>query len=92
MIGIQSYGVYIPRLRLERAAIFQALGWFAPALVMVGEQDVLKTPGYARAIAGGIPKAEFAIIPSAGHAVSWEQPGVFNSLLLGFVLKHAVNL
>ncbi len=39
MIGIQSYGVYIPRLRLERAAIFQALGWFAPALVMVAQGE-----------------------------------------------------
>ena len=76
--------------RLDLAASLPQIK--APALVMVGEQDVLKTPGYARAIAGGIPKSEFAIIPSAGHAVSWEQPGVFNSLLLGFVLKHAVNL
>ncbi|MHB8770149.1 MAG: SDR family NAD(P)-dependent oxidoreductase [Syntrophales bacterium] len=39
MIGIQSYGAYIPRLRLERTAIFQALGWFAPALVMVAQGE-----------------------------------------------------
>jgi len=42
MIGITSYGAYIPRLRLERMAIFQAMGWFAPALMMVaqGERSV----------------------------------------------------
>ena len=37
MIGITSYGAYIPRLRLERPAIYQAMGWFAPAIVMVAQ-------------------------------------------------------
>ena len=39
MIGITSYGAYIPRLRLERTAIFQAMGWFAPAIVMVAQGE-----------------------------------------------------
>lgn len=39
MIGIQSYGAYIPRLRLSRTAIFQAMGWFAPATVMVAQGE-----------------------------------------------------
>jgi len=39
MIGIQSYGAYIPRLRLSRAAIFQAMGWFAPAIVIVAQGE-----------------------------------------------------
>jgi 3-hydroxy-3-methylglutaryl CoA synthase/NAD(P)-dependent dehydrogenase (short-subunit alcohol dehydrogenase family)/putative sterol carrier protein len=39
MIGITSYGAYIPRLRLERLAIFQAMGWFAPALMMVAQGE-----------------------------------------------------
>ncbi len=39
MIGITSYGAYIPRLRLERMAIFQAMGWFAPALMMVAQGE-----------------------------------------------------
>ncbi len=89
---------------LDLAAFRQLMGAFerldlaerlpeiqAPALVLVGEQDQLKTPSYARAIARGIPAAEFAILPGAGHAVSWEQPGAFNSLVLGFVLKHAAQ-
>ena len=37
MIGITSYGAYIPRLRLDRMPIFQAIGWFAPAIVMVAQ-------------------------------------------------------
>jgi len=39
MIGITSYGAYIPRLRLDRMAIFQAMGWFAPAIIMVAQGE-----------------------------------------------------
>ena len=60
----------------------------APALVIVGENDILKPRKYSEIIACHIPGAELAVIPSAGHAVCLEKPGVFNDLLLGFVLKH----
>ena len=39
MIGITSYGAYIPRLRLDRMAIFQSMGWFAPAIIMVAQGE-----------------------------------------------------
>ena len=39
MIGITSYGVYIPRLRLDRMSIFQGMGWFAPAIMMVAQGE-----------------------------------------------------
>ncbi|MCU0579687.1 MAG: SDR family NAD(P)-dependent oxidoreductase [Desulfobacterota bacterium] len=39
MIGITSYGGYIPRLRLNRMSIFQEMGWFAPAIVMVAQGE-----------------------------------------------------
>ena len=39
MTGITSYGAYIPRLRLSRAAIFQAMGWFAPATMAVAQGE-----------------------------------------------------
>jgi 3-oxoadipate enol-lactonase len=61
----------------------------APTLVLVGEQDILKTPHYAHIIASAIPGAEYIKIPDAGHAVCLEKPGVFNSALLGFLLKHS---
>jgi 3-oxoadipate enol-lactonase len=60
----------------------------APTLVMVGEHDLLKPRKYAEILARGIPNAELAVIPHAGHAVTWEQPGIFNTLVLGFVAKH----
>jgi 3-hydroxy-3-methylglutaryl CoA synthase/NAD(P)-dependent dehydrogenase (short-subunit alcohol dehydrogenase family)/putative sterol carrier protein len=39
MIGITSYGGYIPRLRLNRMSIFQSMGWFAPAIIMVAQGE-----------------------------------------------------
>ncbi|NOZ85180.1 MAG: hydroxymethylglutaryl-CoA synthase family protein [Deltaproteobacteria bacterium] len=30
MAGIVSLGVYVPRLRLERAAVYKAMGWYSP--------------------------------------------------------------
>ena len=39
MIGITSFGAYLPRLRLERNAIFQAMGWLSPALMLVAQGE-----------------------------------------------------
>ena len=61
----------------------------APTLVMVGENDSLKPRQYAEIIRREIANSEFAVIPHAGHAVLWEQAGIFNSLILGFLTKHS---
>ncbi len=39
MVGITSYGAYIPRMRLDRMSIFQAMGWFAPAIMVVAQGE-----------------------------------------------------
>ena len=39
MIGIVSYGGYLPRLRLNRMSIYQGMGWFAPATIMVAQGE-----------------------------------------------------
>jgi 3-oxoadipate enol-lactonase len=61
----------------------------APTLVVVGEHDLVKPRKYSEIIAREIPNAEFAVIPHAGHAALWERAGVFNSLILGFLVKHS---
>ncbi|MAT40967.1 MAG: hypothetical protein CL609_01405 [Anaerolineaceae bacterium] len=60
----------------------------APTLVLVGEQDILKTRKYSDRIVGEIPNAEYVVIPGAGHAACLEKPGIFNTLILGFVHKN----
>jgi 3-oxoadipate enol-lactonase len=59
-----------------------------PTLIVVGEEDALKPRKYSEIMVAEIPNAEYAIIPHAGHAAMWEQAGVFNSLVLGFLAKH----
>ena len=60
-----------------------------PTLVLVGELDILKSRKYSEIIAREIPGAELLIIPHGGHAICMEQPGAFNTAILGFVLKHS---
>lgn len=60
----------------------------APALVIVGEYDILKPRKYAEMIAREIPNAEFVVVPHSGHAVCWERPDTFNTLILGFLAKQ----
>lgn len=60
----------------------------APTLVMVGEDDILKPRKYAEIIARGIPHSQLAVLPHAGHAANWEQPALFNALVLGFLAQQ----
>jgi 3-oxoadipate enol-lactonase len=60
----------------------------APTMVDVGELDMLKPRRYSEIIAGEIPGAELGLIPNAGHATLWEQAGVFNTLILGFLARQ----
>jgi 3-hydroxy-3-methylglutaryl CoA synthase len=39
MVGITAYGGYIPRQRLDRIAIFQSMGWFAPAIIQFAQGE-----------------------------------------------------
>jgi 3-hydroxy-3-methylglutaryl CoA synthase/NAD(P)-dependent dehydrogenase (short-subunit alcohol dehydrogenase family) len=39
MYGITAFGGYLPRLRLDRGAVYEAMGWFAPALAMVAQGE-----------------------------------------------------
>jgi 3-oxoadipate enol-lactonase len=56
-----------------------------PALVMVGEEDVLTPPDAARAMHRPIPGATLTLIPGAGHLSNVEQPEAFNEALHGFL-------
>ena len=60
-------------------------GITAPTLVIVGENDALKPRRYSEIIADSIPNAKLAVVPRSGHALMWEQPELFNALILGFL-------
>jgi pimeloyl-ACP methyl ester carboxylesterase len=56
-----------------------------PTLVLVGEADLLSPPALMRLLAAHIPDCRFATVPEAGHAAHWEQPEVWNRLVLEFL-------
>ena len=39
MLGITSYGVYLPRRRLSRAAIVQGMGWLVPTIMTAAQGE-----------------------------------------------------
>jgi 3-oxoadipate enol-lactonase len=60
-----------------------------PALVIVGEEDILKPYKFSKLLAEHIPNSEFAVIPGCGHVAIFEKPNVLNTLLLGFIIKNS---
>jgi pimeloyl-ACP methyl ester carboxylesterase len=59
-----------------------------PAQMFTGDADLYIPPWLMREYARHIPRCETAIIPGAGHSAYWEQPEIFNKLVLDFIRKH----
>lgn len=60
-----------------------------PALVVCGQNDILKPAKFSKIIADHIKNSEFAVIPDCGHVTIFEKPDILNSMLLGFVMKNS---
>jgi 3-oxoadipate enol-lactonase len=56
-----------------------------PVLVVYGERDAVVPGALAEEIAAGIPGAELAMIPQAGHVTNADDPAAFNQLLRNFL-------
>jgi 3-oxoadipate enol-lactonase len=60
-----------------------------PTCVIVGEKDILKQAyPYSKIIHDNIVKSEMIIVHDSGHAVTFEKPDEFNSIVMGFLRKH----
>lgn len=74
--------------RCRKLFVADAVSHVQPQLkAIVGEQDRVKPPHYARKIAAEIPQSELHLLTGAGHASFWEAAAAFNSIVLGFLLK-----
>ncbi|WP_129844088.1 alpha/beta hydrolase [Streptomyces sp. RFCAC02] len=60
-----------------------------PVLVMVGERDEVTPPAHSERIAAGLPHAEFARLPDAGHLLLLEAPDQVNERL-GALLARSI--
>jgi pimeloyl-ACP methyl ester carboxylesterase len=56
-----------------------------PVLVVAGEADRLKPPGWAEELAGGIPAAGLRVMPGAGHCPQLDAPKDFADIVLDFL-------
>ncbi len=63
----------------------------APALIIVGEEDLIKGRIYSDILHTHIPNSEYVIVPGSGHALCLEKPGELNSLLIGFAIKNSLQ-
>ena len=60
-----------------------------PALVICGENDILKPVKFSKIIADNIPQSEFIVIPDCGHVAIFEKPLELESAIFGFIMKHS---
>lgn len=60
-----------------------------PALILCGEEDLLKRPKFSKIIADNIPNSELFMIPDCGHVAIFEKPEELKSVLAGFVVKNS---
>ena len=57
----------------------------APALIIHGDHDPVLSPSHADYLANHIRNAHVVIMRGAGHEVNFNDPSLFNALILGFV-------
>lgn len=60
-----------------------------PTFFIAGGADLYQPPSMMRAAAREIPGSETLVVPEAGHAVQWEQPELFNRVVIEFFRKHS---
>jgi pimeloyl-ACP methyl ester carboxylesterase len=62
------------------------LGQFeTPTLLLCGKEDVLVPPENSLLMAGLMPRATLRILPETGHGLMFQEPGIFCSIVLGFL-------
>jgi len=59
-----------------------------PTQMVTGDADLYMPPPLARLYASKLRACDTAFVAEAGHAMYWEQPTVFNRLVLEFVRRH----
>jgi pimeloyl-ACP methyl ester carboxylesterase len=77
-----------PPARPEVELSFAALrGVRVPALLLTGDADLYSPPALLELFRPHLPGAQFAVVRDSGHAAHWENPAVFNRLVLDFLAQ-----
>ncbi|MBT4711648.1 MAG: alpha/beta fold hydrolase, partial [Alphaproteobacteria bacterium] len=59
----------------------------APALILVGEDDLITTPNQARKLADLLPNAQLHVFPNTGHNPFVEETADFNRIVAAFLAE-----
>jgi len=54
-------------------------------LVVAADADLLAPPGLMKLWARHVKGAQWTTVPDAGHSIAWEQPAIFNDIVLTFL-------
>jgi len=54
-------------------------------LVVAADADLLAPPGLMKLWARHVKGAQWTTVPDAGHSIAWEQPAIFNEIVLKFL-------
>jgi pimeloyl-ACP methyl ester carboxylesterase len=82
-------GPPVPAQPLRNRITFSMLETIqAPTLLITGGADLYAPPPILPLFASRIKGSETLAIPDAGHSAYWEQPEVFNRVVLNFLGKH----
>ncbi|HEY6674304.1 MAG TPA: hypothetical protein VIZ59_05250 [Rubrobacteraceae bacterium] len=68
-------------------ALPELAGVGAPALVMQGDDDIVKVE-HSAVLAATLPDAQLAVIPGSSHMAPLEKPDLVNRLILEFLSDH----
>ncbi|WP_179131543.1 alpha/beta fold hydrolase [Candidatus Entotheonella palauensis] len=78
-----------PRQPLKQPMTYARLETMpVPVLAIAGGADLLSPPALMRLLVAHLPGSQFEILPEAGHAAFWEQPELWNRLVLDFIGQH----
>lgn len=72
--SIEMIAEFFPIFNVHDKSTALAVFDDVPALVMVGDKDLLLPVEHSRALADAMPGADFVIVPGAGHLVELENP------------------
>ncbi|MCR4672076.1 MAG: alpha/beta hydrolase [Lachnospiraceae bacterium] len=61
-----------------------------PALILVGNDDILKPYKFSKIIWDNIKDSECVILPECGHVSIFERPKELESAIFGFIMKHVM--
>lgn len=59
-----------------------------PVLIAAGAKDLFMNIEKTMELVHGISQAEFYLAPEGGHVHQWEYPGPYDSVVVGFLMKH----